>query len=470
MERLGSLDAVFLAIETDTCPMTAGQVSIFEGPPPAFDELRTFLDARLRTVPRCRQRVCESWRGLTRPVWVDHAGFDLGEHLFHATLRVPCTEELDRFVERVMTIPLDRSRPLWEMWVIDDVGEGRWAVVGKMHHCVVDGVAGTDLLTALLGDAPVAPGATGVPPPEPSPWQVTGFGLAETVRSAWRRLTRLVRSAAHPAGTWRRWCEIAAGARALWLQPRRRGSPLTGPIGRTRRWAHVDIPLAEVTAVRRVHGGTVNDVVLAATALGFRSLLRSRGAAERGDVMTLMPMSMRAPTAHGLFDNRVAVTHALLPVGTDDPIAVLDALRAHLAEVKASHQTDASTVLLHSGDLVPNRLAARIARGVVRAQRNLETVTTNVPGPRQPLHLCGRRMLAGLPFAPIAGEIRIVVAIWSYCGTLHVGVTGDGAGAADVDVLAAGISEGMQRLVSAVGAADPPQLSRSTSSGTGLRS
>jgi diacylglycerol O-acyltransferase / wax synthase len=448
MERLGSLDAVFIAIETAGCPMSVGQLSLFEGPAPSLDDVRNAIGERIATVPRCRQRVRESCCRWTRPVWADDPHFDIARHVHAADLADPSPLALEAFVERTMMIPLDRDRPLWEMWVVADAGDQRWAVLGKVHHSMVDGIAGTDLLSVLLGDrAATGSAATAVVDIDPSALQVTWFGVVSAIRSVPLRLAGLMRTLRHPVRCVRRMAELGAGARALWMQPRRRNSPLTGPIGTSRRWARVDVSLRDVALVRRANGGSVNDAVLTATALGFRSLLRARGVADRRDVMTLMPVSTRPPNARGLLDNRVAVTHALLPVDTDDPIAVLGSLRAHLAEVKVSHQSEASTVLLHSGDLVPNRLAAAIARGVVRAQDNLETVTTNVPGPRDPLVLCGRRMSAAWPFVPIAGRIRIAVAIWSTCDRLFIGVTGDGEGAGDVDVLARGIGDGFRSLV-----------------------
>ena len=163
--------------------------------------------------------------------------------------------------------------------------------------------------------------------------------------------------------------------------------------------------------------------------------------------MALIPVSVRTASERGSYDNRVAVAHALLPVGIDDPSDALAAIRTHLADLKVSHQTDASTLLLHSGDFVPHALASVVARAVVRVQQNLETIATNVPGPHRPMYVCGRRMLEGYPFAPLAGQIRVAVAIWSYCGMLFLGVTGDREAASDLDALVSGIDRGLERLL-----------------------
>ena len=176
-------------------------------------------------------------------------------------------------------------------------------------------------------------------------------------------------------------------------------------------WKSTGISLGDAATVRRACGGTVNDVVLTAIALGFRELFRAPGETVDGrTVMALVPVSVRTEGERGRFDNRVAVTHANLPVGIDDPVTALRVVREHLDQVKASHQIDASALLLHSGDFTPHVVAARVARRVVRAQQNLETIATNVPGPQQPLYLCNRRMLEARPFAPIAGHIRISIA------------------------------------------------------------
>ncbi|TFH19679.1 MAG: DUF1298 domain-containing protein [Acidimicrobiales bacterium] len=196
----------------------------------------------------------------------------------------------------------------------------------------------------------------------------------------------------------------------------------------------------------------MNDVVLAAIARGFRELLDARHESLDGrTVMALVPVSTRTADQHGRLDNRVAVTHALLPVGIGDPVETYRAIRRHLDEVKSSHQTDASTVLLHTGDYTPFPIAAAVARAVVRVQQNIETIATNVPGPRAPMYLCGRRMIEMYPFAPIAGQIQIAIAIWSYCGVLYLGFTGDRDSTDDLDTLVRGIDRGFDALLTEAG-------------------
>ncbi len=460
VERLGSLDAVFLAIENETSPMNIGSVAIFEGPVPPFSAVEAFVAAKVAQVPRCRQRVRESSRGVFRPVWIDDVNFHLADHVHHVVLPTGHSRALEEFVEQVMVQPLDRRRALWEMFVVDNVGDNRWAVVSKMHHCVVDGIAGTDLLSLMLDDAPDSEPLIPeewTPTPEPSGFEVARFGVAAMLESLRAHVHHFVGMLLQPVRTWGRIRDIATGAKGLWFQPRRLDSPLTGPIGARRRWVHTQMSLEDVATIRHAVGGTVNDVVLAVVAQGFRELLSARGEQLEGrDVMALVPISMRTTSERGLFDNRVAVAHALLPVGIADAAETLVAIRTHLADLKVSHQTDASTLLLHTGDVVPHALASVVARAVVRAQQNLETVATNVPGPRLPMYLCGRRMLEGYPFAPLAGHIRVAVAIWSYCGTLFIGVTGDRETTSDLDAFVAGIDEGFRRLL--VAAVEAPRV------------
>jgi WS/DGAT/MGAT family acyltransferase len=450
---MGSLDAVFLSIDTASSPMNIGSVGIFEGPAPSDETVQAFVDSKLPLVPRCRQRARETRRNLTRPLWIDDVGFDLHDHLRRASLATEATLTLEEFVTQVMVQPLDRRRALWEMWIVDGLEDGRWAIVAKTHHCMVDGIAGTDLLSAMMDHSPSGDAARSEPwvaAAEPSAVDIARMRVRLAARGAGRLARRFGAMVVHARRTWSALRDFFVGARGLWLQPSRRDSPLTGPIGPQRRWIRTKVSLGDVRVIRAAFGGTVNDVVLAAIANGFHELLVGRGEpVDQRTVMALVPVSMRGLTEQGLLDNRVAVTHALLPVGIGDPEAGLDAVHEHLRDLKASHQTAASTFLLHTGDFTPHAIASVVARGVVRAQQNIETITTNVPGPRRPLYLCGREMIEAYPFAPIAGHIRTAIAIWSYCGTLYVGVTGDRDTTNDLDVLVGGIDRGFERLLGA---------------------
>ena len=196
----------------------------------------------------------------------------------------------------------------------------------------------------------------------------------------------------------------------------------------------------DIRTVRQAFGGTVNDVVLAAVTAGLRELLLSRGeSVDHRSVTTLIPVSMRTADPRGLFDNRVSAVYARLPVGIEDSIERLSAISDHMAELKQSHEIDASAAVVGIGDIAPPVVAAALAHAIVHSQEIVQTVATNVPGPQVPLFLCGRRIREAYPYVPIAGHIRVGIAIWSYCGDVYFGITGDREGAPDIDKIAVGI-------------------------------
>ena len=451
MERMNGLDAVFVAAEDSVNHMHIGSVGIFEGPPPPYDDVRALVASKLPFVPRYRQRVREAPMSIGRPLWIDDVHFNLDYHLRATAL--PAHAErlaLEVLVARVMSQPLDRNRPLWEMWVIDGLPDDHWAILSKVHHCMVDGIAGTDLLGVIMDarpDEPLRPTVAWTPAPEPSR---LGLGQA-TVRMALESVggvaTGVVGAALHPARAWDQVRDIAVGLRHLLAPSPRAGASLTGPIGPHRRWTRTYVSLDDIKTVRQAFGGTVNDVVLTAVSRGFRELLLHRGepVADR-TVTTLIPVSMRAADARGVFDNRVSAVYARLPVGIGDPIECLSAIRAHMDTLKQSHEIDASAAVVGISDFAPPVVAAALARAIVHSQEVVQTVATNVPGPQVPLYVCGRRMQAAYPYVPIAGHIRVGVAIWSYCGDVYFGITGDWDGAPDIEKIAYGIDRAFEEL------------------------
>jgi WS/DGAT/MGAT family acyltransferase len=240
-------------------------------------------------------------------------------------------------------------------------------------------------------------------------------------------------------------------------------SSLTGPIGPHRRWSWANARLDEVKAVRAVLGGTVNDVVLAIIANGFRELLESRGEEIPADrvVRTMVPVSVRRRGETGVYNNRVSAVFAGLPVGLEDPVARLAQIRAEMDGVKRSKQAVAGDVLSSLSGFAPPLLLALGSRLITLSPRlNIHTATTNVPGPQQPVQTLGRRLLASYPFVPVVGSIRVVVAIFSYDGGLYFGVTGDYDGAPDIDVLTAGIRRGLDDLLAIVTPKRPAQKAK----------
>jgi len=462
MDRLSPLDASFLHVEDDVNYMHIGAIGIFAGPPPGIDEFRRSLAGRLHRVPRYRQRIRTVPLGLGRPVWVDDPNFRIDHHVRHTALPRPGGDvELERLVGRVMSQRLDRAKPLWEMWVVEGLEDDRWALVAKVHHCLVDGVSGAELLavTLDLGPEPPAPVEDAWRPgPLPSPARLARDAAVDLATSPYEQARAAGAVLRRPGRVIDAARELARGSVALsGLVHPTPPTSLNGPIGPHRRYTWTALPLADAKAVRRRHGGTLNDVVLALITRGFRDLLLARGEDVHGRVLrSLVPVSVRprdeggTAVGDGTLQNRVSAMFAELPVGIDDPVARLGAVGAQLADLKRSKQAVAAEALTSLGGFAPAMLLSLGMRGATRAARrsgHLDTVTTNVPGPQFPLWSCGRRLVRALPYVPLAAPLRVGVAIFSYDGELTFGVTADADTAGDVDVLARGIRAELDDLL-----------------------
>jgi diacylglycerol O-acyltransferase / wax synthase len=462
MHRMSPLDASFLHLEDNVTQLHIGSVAIFEGPAPPQENLVEMVRAKLSLVPRYRQVVRFVPLAMGRPVWVDDPHFNLEYHLRRTALPSPGGEpELRNLVGRIMSQQLDRAKPLWEMWVAEGLEEGRWALVSKVHHCMVDGVSGTDLLTVILDserDPELPPAADWQPEGAPGAIGLFADALVERAVSPYEVL-RSVRSALRAPRQAARAVEDTTrsliGMRGL--VRRTPPSSLHGPIGPHRRWSWARSQLSDVKTVRAALGGTVNDVVLASIANGFRQLLLARGESVDRAVRTMVPVSVRAPAERGTYNNRVSAMFAELPVGIEDPRERLDSIRTQMEGLKESKQAVAGEVLTSLSGFAPPMLLAlgeRVARRV--PQRNVNTVTTNVPGPQYPLYAAGRRLLEAFPYVPLGGHIRVGVAIFSYDGALNFGVSGDYDTARDLNVLCGGIEAGIAELVALAAGPRPP--------------
>lgn len=448
MEAMSAQDATFLHVENDVTPMHIGGVSIFAGPPPPFGELLEMVGARLTRVPRYRQKVRFVPFGVSEPVWVDDPYFDLAYHLRHSAVPSPGSDaQLRTMAARVFSQHLDRARPLWELWMVEGLEDGRWALLSKVHHCMVDGVAATDLMSVMFGEDDGAAPPAWTARPEPS-------GVELFLRGGSRRMLRPAAQARAAAGMrtelvgWTLDLLRALLAAAPALRPST--SSLTGPIGPHRIWSWAQASLADVKQVRSEIGGTVNDVVLSIVAAGFRELLLERGEAVGPGrvVRTMVPVSVRLPGERGVYNNRVSAVFVQLPVGVEDPADRLTRIREQMDGIKSSRQAVAGDVLTQLSGFAPPLLLALGSRVVTRSARlNMDTATTNVPGPQQPIQVLGRRLEASYPYVPVVGSIRIVVAIFSYDGTLYFGVTGDRDHAADIGTLTSAIEEGLAALL-----------------------
>ena len=446
MDRMSPLDASFLHIEDDNNHMHIGSVAIFEGPVPDCAEIMRMVESKLPLVPRYRQVVRFVPLQLGRPLWVDDPHFNLGYHVRATALPHPGgVQELRNLVGRVMSQQLDRAKPLWEMWVAEGLEDGHWALLSKTHHAMVDGVSGTDLLSVILDrePKPVREAAAEYEPEgQPGAVRLVADALRERVASPYEGY-RAVRAAT------RQLRDVGRGLQSFGSLVRQTPlSSLNGPIGPHRTWAWARSSLADVKTIRGALGGTVNDVVLAAITGGFRELLLARDEPVDRVVRTLVPVSVRAEAERGTYNNKVSAMFASLPVGIEGPAARLESIKAQMTGLKESKQAVAGEVLTSLSGFAPPELLALGTRVFARfPQRNVNTVTTNVPGPQYPLYAAGRRMLEAFPYVPLAGSVRIGVAIFSYNGLINFGVTGDLDYAPDVDVLAGGIEQGMTDLL-----------------------
>ena len=483
MERMDTLDAEFLHLEDGIAHMHIGAACLFADPPPSFDDIAGMIAAKLHLIPRYRQRVRSVPFELGRPLWVDDPHFNLAYHLRHTALPAPGDDAtFCRLMGRIMSQPLDRDRPLWETWLVEGLEGGHWALVPKVHHCMVDGIAGVELLRVMLDLKADTTAAVPEPwEPQPEPHAVAKVldawgGLATDVTAIARRLPRAI---THPADTIRSAIGTARGfarfAGDLGATP-----PLSieGSIGPHRTWAQSSASLGDVRAIRAAFAGTINDVVLATVSGGYRELLLSRGEdADRAIVRSLVPVSTRHDDGHGASGNRASALLYDLPVQVADPVERLEVVHDQMTELKASHMAEAGEAVTAIGNLAPPMVVGPLSRMVVRAihrlpQRSVNTVTTNVPGPQFPLYCLGREMLEYRPFVPISHGVRVSTAILSYNGRLFFGITGDYATAPDVHVLAlaasAGIEQLRERALSRAGKSRP-RKSRSATTGPETR-
>jgi WS/DGAT/MGAT family acyltransferase len=454
MDSLSSLDASFLYIENEFNHMHVAVIAIFEGPPPHGEEIEEMVSSKLHRVPRYRQKVRFVPFEIGRPVWSDDHHFNLRYHVRHAALPAPGSDEqLRTLVGRVMSQQLDRAKPLWEIWVVEGLEDDRWAMVAKTHHCMVDGVSGSDLLSVLLDDTRDADhpkSQNWEPEARPSGRALLLASLANGFRAPRESLETLMHALRAPGRALHGLTDLTDGLSTFTtLAKDEVETTLNGPIGPHRRWHWASTSISDVMKIRSAHGTTINDVVLSVISQAFRALMLSRGEPVAGlNVRTLVPVSVRTKEERGTFNNRVSAMFADLPMDLEDPVECLMSIRSEMSSFKKHHQSAAADTLNALTAITPPvllALGARLFAGL--EQHTVQTVTTNVPGPQHTLYAAGREMLTAYPYVPLAGSVRIGIAIFSYGGFLTFGITGDYDTAPDIDILAAGIQEGISELL-----------------------
>ncbi|MBW4716261.1 WS/DGAT/MGAT family O-acyltransferase [Saccharothrix obliqua] len=457
-DRLSALDASFLYLEDSTTPMHVGGVAVFRRPKAGFDydRLVDLIEERLSLVPRYRQKVVPVPGRLARPVWVDDQDFDVTYHVRRSALPKPGHDgQLHELVARLMSRPLDHSRPLWEVYLVEGLARNRTAVITKTHQAVVDGIGAPEIGQVVLDPTP-APGppsaALWMPRPAPTGLQLVADAVAEAVQRP-GELVENVRSATMDTVATVRKVTGALGGLASALRTAATPapvSPLNVRISPQRRFAVTRTRLDEFRAIRRAHGGTVNDGVLAVLSGALRTWLLSRGevVTAQTTMRAMTPMSVRDGGPGG---GQVAAYLVDLPVGEPNPVVrlhhVSHAMRAHQ---ESGQQVAAQTLVRFSGFAPPtlHALGARAASSFSR--RLFNVVVTNVPGPQVPLYAAGAKMIEMFPVVPLAKNQALSIGVTSYDGGVYFGLNADRDAMSDVDVLAAMVEESVEELMGTV--------------------
>lgn len=456
---LSGLDSLFLHLETARTPMHAAAIGVYEAGPLSapdggvrIDDLRRRIARRLDEVPKLRQRVRHVPLGLAPPVWEDDPHFDVANHVRHTAVPAPGGDaELLALCAELLSWQLDFAHPLWELWVVEGLAGGRVAIFEKFHHAMADGLAGTQLALALLDARP----DVGEPPPaSATPWlpaaprRPIGRGVhdlgeraGEMARAAGTAINALV----HPIRAWHAAATVIDGLRSAFappvLAPR---LSVNAAVGQHRRLAVVRQDLDELQAAAHREGVTVNDLLLTAVAGGLQALFAKRGQPTTA-VHALVPVGLEHPGV-GELGNEVSAMVVRLPVDSDDVDKVLAEVASHSAAAKAHHQSSAAHVLIETLDALPEA-AIEAAGRFVQHQPFVNLVVTNVPGPPFALYAMGARMLEAIPVVPIAGNLSVGVAAFSYDHSFTVGINADRDACPDVEVLAAGIEDTFLALV-----------------------
>ncbi len=461
-DRLTGLDSSFLHLEHDAAHMHVAGCMVFDGEPPGYDELVDQIVSRLHLVPRYRQRLAFVPFGQGRPVWVDDPHFNPAFHVRHTGLPTPGDEaQLKRLCGRIFSQALDRSRPLWELWLVEGLSDGplraalqdpprarRRRLGGGHRHRAVRRLARSQcpsprrITTGSHGPCRPAPScwptpcSSGRPSPPRSP-----AGVRATLRGPRQMAGRMARALGGVSAVARLATESAPQ------------SPLNVRIGPHRRFTWVRGDLAQFKAVKNALGGTVNDVVLAAVAGALGSYLRGHGEATDDTVLRAMvPVSVRADIERGALGNRVAAMWTPLPIGVRDPVQRLLTISRAMEGIKDSGQAVGAQVLTELTGFAPPTIMAQAARLQAR-QRMFNLVVTNVPGPQFPLYMLGRQLEAMFPMVPLAANQALGIAIMSYNGQLNFGLNADYDALPDLEALADRLRDAIAELVDAAGEA-----------------
>ena len=454
LDRLSAIDTGFIAQEGPTTHMHIGGVVLLDGDPPDYTAFLAHIRSRLHLVPRYRQKLAIPPMDTGRPLWIDDPTFNLEYHVRHTALPAPGDREaLHTLLARIFSQRLDRSKPLWEMWLVEGLEDGGSALISKAHHALVDGIAGVDLTTVLFDTSPegseVKAPEPWIPKPAPSGAQLAAKGLEGGVRRMSELAAGVLGVVTNPSEIARRAGDVAEGlgevARTYLSAPP--ATPFNVPPGPHRRVAVVDAELAELKEVKDAFGGTVNDVVLTVVGGGLAHFMRERGVDTTGmELRACVPVSLRTESQRGALGNEITIMMAPLPVDEGDPVARLRRVSAEMDELKSSKQAMGAQAIASLQDFAPPTVFAQASR-LNFSGRMYNLLVTNVPGPQFPLYVLGRRMQRIYPMPFLAGDRALAIAIMSYDGGMNFGLLGDYDAMPDLDLVAEGIEGSLGELL-----------------------
>jgi len=455
LDRLTAVDASFLHQEGPSSHMHVGGLTIVEGPPPTMEEFLEQIRKRLHLVPRYRHKLAYTALDSGRPVWVDDPGFNLEYHVRHTALPLPGSwEQLRNLTARIFSQALDRSRPLWEMWLVEGLWDDKFALITKTHHSLIDGIAGVDLATVLFDLSPEPEplrhsGRPWKPKPEPDATDLIAVGVRGVMRAGVEMASGAVQALTHPERTLERAREAAEGiGEIVWagLNPAPE-TPLNVEIGPHRRFVGIAARLDDFKLVKNAFGGTVNDVVLAVVTGALRSFLVERGVRTEGmEMRALVPVSVRTVGERHEGGNRIVVMRGPLPIYISDPLQRLRFVSHAMDGLKESKQALGAEVIAGAQNFAPPTILAQASR-LNFSTRLFNLIVTNVPGPQFSLYVLGRRMERVFPVAFLPENHALAVAIMSYAGEMNFGLLGDFDALPDIESIGESIKAELAELV-----------------------
>jgi WS/DGAT/MGAT family acyltransferase len=475
-ERLSAQDNMFLMMERPNVHMHVAATAIFEAGPLRsesggvdIDRYKQAIEAVLHRIPRYRQKL--RWVPLSdQPVWVDDRHFNLDYHIRHRALPRPGNlRQLKDLAAHIMSLQLDRTKPLWEIYVIEGLEDDRFAVISKVHHCMIDGASGSDLATILMSPSPsteVSEPAPYYPRPAPSPTELVRDELVHTATLP-LQATRSIREFSNRVEDMRE--ELGKRARAMgelarWGVVSASETPINGPLSPHRRFEWLETPLDQVKQARRAFDCTVNDIVLAVVTAAFREyLIQRRVDPSTIDFRISAPVSVRTAKEKGKLGNRVSSWIIRLPIADEDPTLQLEAIRAATRDLKSSEQALGVDMIMKAAEYAPSAL---MSLGAQSSSGPINSIVTNVPGPQFPLYTLGAKLVSMFPQVPLLDNVGIGIALFSYDGTLCWGFNADFELIPDIDEFRRAIERSLARVTKAAGLGPGATDTKPKSNGT----